>query len=428
MLPIETFRAAAEPFAMYTLTPTHLLVPRYYGLEHFGPAERDATWRGAPLPVERCAFVGTLSAEQRVAVDAIAQRFRGDGAPRGGLLVLPCGFGKTVVAIYVAAALLRVKTLVLVHKQGLLEQWCARIRTFAPGLTVGTHKQQHLDADCDVLVAMIQTVARRTYARGELRDRGLVVVDECHHLGAPVFGSAMAKLGCAYTLGLSATPERKDGLTRILYMTVGPLVHRVEREKEAVLVTSVRAEPCAALRALANADGRPQYAVLVNAIADDAGRSALIAAHVARLVHAGRVVIVLSERITQLQDIETVLVRDGGVDAVDIGYYVGRSTASERARCAACAVTLSTLQMAREGLDQPRLDCLVLASPCSDVVQAVGRIQRTRGARETPPLVLDVVDGVSIFESMARKRMRFYRASGFTVQREGDVQREELFS
>ena len=187
----------------------------------------------------------------------------------------------------------RVKTIILVHTSGLLEQWCERLRAFAPRLTVGVHKQSQIDVECDVLVAMIQTVARRPYAGGELRNRGLVIVDEAHHLGARVYGSAMAKLACRYTLGLSATPDRRDGLTRIQFMTLGTIIHKAERVHQNVHVTELLLPAVGGTAT--NASGRPNFAGMINELARSRERSDLLAAHLRRL-RRGRAILVLSER------------------------------------------------------------------------------------------------------------------------------------
>lgn len=423
MVPIDSYRGDNNSFAMYTLTRTHLMVPRFYGLKNFGTASRDLTWCGTALEPSRCTFAGQLKPEQHEVVARARERFETDVSPRGGCLVLPCGFGKTVIAIHVVAVVLRVKTIIMVHTKGLLEQWCDRIRTFAPGLSVGVHQQGHLDTECDVLVAMIQTVARRTYSN-ELSNRGLVIVDEAHHLGARVYGSAMAKLACKFTLGLSATPDRRDGLTRIQFMTLGTIIFKVERGLQHVCVTELLFDTSPP----PPSNGRPNYAALVNEVAQNRARSKVLVDHILRLQKVGRIIIVLSERKHQLAHIREML-KDGGMSADDIGYYVGESNSEERARCATCSVTLSTFQMAREGLDQPRLNCLVLASPCSDLVQAVGRIQRRQ--TDTPPLVIDAIDSAGIFRGMARKRHLYYKQSGFTTQRcsvaSGNVESGELF-
>lgn len=427
MVPADSFGfggAEASAFEVFTKTSTHLVVPRFYGIDAFGPAERERTCKGVRLSAEASAFRGELTEEQCRVVGAVEQRFGGENHaldapfPRGGMLVLPCGFGKTVIALHVATRTVGRRCIVLVHKQGLLEQWCTRAEQFAPGATVGVMRQDRLDADADILVAMIQTVARRDCA-AQLRDRGLVIVDECHHLGAPVFGSAMAKLSCAWTLGLSATPERKDGLTSLLFMTMGSIMCRIERPKETAHVTSLIFDEKATHHEVLSSSGRPVYVAMVNRLAVDARRNSAIALHVARLQRAGRNVLVLSERIAQLKALAVLLTQTEGVAEERVGFYVGASTPAEREESARRSVLLSTYHMAREGLDLKHLTALCLASPTSDLTQAVGRVQRSSGRERTgpPPLILDPCDTYSLFEHQARKRRRFFKAAGFTIQR-----------
>ena len=420
MTPADTFgRGAIESFEAFALSDSHLFVPRFYGVRNFGRAQHNYTQRGAELSERATAFTGNMRNDQLPVVASARQRFMLDDAdaayPRGGLWVLPCGFGKTVLAIYVALRVVGRKCIVLVHKQGLLLQWCERIRAFAPGASVGILRQDQIDTEADILVAMIQTVARRDYAT-QLADRGLVIVDECHHLGAPVFNAAMSKLRCSFVLGLSATPERKDGLTDLLYHSMGTIIHRVEREKERVLVTTLVFDEREMHVEHACRDGRPCYSAMVNELANNSKRTKKIAEHVTRYLRSGRTIIVLSDRITQLETMKTQLL-SAGARHEDIGMYVGKSSDAERERCGECAVMLSTFSMAREGLDKPSLDTLVLASPTSDVVQAIGRIQRVSGGTRKLPLVLDAADNFSLFEHMARKRRKHYRELGYQVQK-----------
>lgn len=420
MTPLDTFgRGQIDTFAAYQLTESHLFVPRFYGLRHFGRPKNDHTQRGAPLQ-GAATFSGSLREKQVEVIASVEGRLRVNDTkapyPRGGVCVLPCGFGKTVLAIYIITRVVKTKCIVIVHTMGLQQQWCERIKAFAPGVSVGILRQNQIDSEADVLVAMIQTVAKRDYA-SQLDDRGLAIVDECHHLGAPVFGSAITKLRCAFVLGLSATPERKDGLTELLFHNMGTVVHRVTREAETVLVTSLVFDEREMHVEHTSRDGRPCYSTMVNTLSQNTRRTQILAAHISRYQRAGRTVIVLSDRIKQLEALHSYLLR-GGSSATDIGMYIGKSSALEKERCASCSIMLSTFSMAREGLDKPSLDTLVLASPTSDVVQAIGRIQRVaESGQRKVPLVLDATDNFSLFEHMARKRRKFYREAGYQTQK-----------
>jgi len=108
-------------------------------------------------------------------VRAYEERLDTGAKPKGGLVVLPCGYGKTVFALYLAAQHGR-RTLVLVHKGFLVEQWQARMRQFLPGATVGVIQQGRIESDADVVVGMIQSIAKREYGDHVLSGFGLVII------------------------------------------------------------------------------------------------------------------------------------------------------------------------------------------------------------------------------------------------------------
>ena len=122
----------------------------------------------------------------------------------------------------------------------------------------------------------------------------------------------------------------------------------------------------------------------------------------------------LTDRLVQLDNIKQFLLTNN-VREESIAYYVGSSTSEERERATTCPCILSTYSMAKEGLDIPRLDTLVMACPKGDVVQASGRVQRKHSEKHTP-LIIDIVDGFSIFEALRWKRWNFYRKEQFVCQ------------
>lgn len=401
MTPIETYNEAVS-FDAYACDDEWLEVPRFYGWARWGEAAATALDDGAPLRLD---FAGTLNPVQREATAATLARLR--QPPYGTFLVLPCGYGKTVCALYLAQQLGR-RTLVLVHKSFLVQQWHERARAFLPGVTVGRIQQDTADGEADVVVGMIQSLAKRLYPPELLGLFGTVIVDEAHHMSAPVFSRALRRLRCRHVLGLSATPERKDGLTVLLHHLMGPVAFRVERAPEHTLVSTILYEG-GARRELKLRDGRVAMAAMLTALATDPQRNALIVAHVRRHLRADRYVIVLSDRIRQLHELHALL-----ADA-PVGFYIGSTPPSERARALEHRVLLSTYSMAKEGLDLPRLDTLVLATPKGDVVQATGRVQRKHPDKRVP-LVVDVADTFSVFEGLRWKRHAFYRKEGFQCQ------------
>lgn len=416
MTPIETGYGPANgptaSFDAYEIHQGRIHVPRFYGFKEWGPAADVTLSLGEALTCADAPFAGTLNPVQTAATrDTIDQLER---APHGALLVLPCGYGKTVCALWVAHALKR-RTLVLVHKAFLVSQWHERANHFLPGASVGRIQQNVVEGDADIVVGMVHSIAKRDYPEEMLRGFGTVIIDEAHHMSAPFFSRALRKPGinARHILGLSATPERKDGLTNLLYHSMGDIAHRIERTPEHTLVSCLVYEN-QKRREITYRDGRVSMPLMLNALASDPVRNRFIAGHIVRCMRAGRHVIVLTDRLAQLHDLRGMLLAEG-IAAADIAYYVGSTPREERERAEGCPCILSTYSMAKEGLDIPRLDTLVMATPKGDVVQASGRVQRKHSKKHVP-LIIDVVDSFSIFEALRWKRCNFYRKEQFRCQ------------
>ena len=410
MVPLQTSysgSAGQGSFDAFEERDGMLHVPRFYGYAQFGTPESVALTQGEPMEVTFC---GTLNGLQKTAVAASLASLQSE--PFGGVFVLPCGYGKTVCALFIAQQLKR-RTLVLVHKSFLVAQWQERAQTFLEGVSVGKIQQNVMDWDHDVVIGMIQSVSKREYPQGVLDCFGLVIIDESHHMSAPVFSRALRALSCKHVLGLSATPERKDGMTRLLYYSMGQISHRIERSPEHALVSCILFESRHKRKEIIQG-GKVSLPLMLNVLAKDRERNLVIARHIVRLMLLGRAIIVLSDRISQLQDVLEQIVTLGG-EKEDTSFYVGSTPSSQRAIATEKQCILSTYSMAKEGLDIPRLDTLILASPKGDVVQAIGRIQRKCQGKATP-LVIDVVDTFSVFEALRWKRWNYYKKQGFSCQ------------
>lgn len=415
MCPVESF-GAATPFNAYLRDGGYLRVPRYYGLREWGPAASDRTTDGAPVALR---FEGRLSAVQLDATAAYEAHLAGfaEGGPRGGIVVLPCGYGKTVFALQMAARLGR-RTLVLVHKGFLLQQWQERARQFLPGATLGLVQQATAQVEADVVIGMVQSIARRNYPEGTFDGFGFVVIDEAHHMAAPIFSLAMRRLAARTTLALSATPERRDRLDDLLRWSMGDICFRVARQPEMVHIHSHAYEQHPAPRPLLTRDGRPNIAQMVNRLACDPRRNRLLVRRIARYAAEGRRLIVMSDRLEQLLELDRLLCElCAAAPAAAVptrGHYVGRSSAVERTAAAGCDVVFTTFSMSREALDIAELDTLVMATPVGNVEQVVGRILRKHPDKQTP-VVFDVLDTYQPFEGMRRKRHKLYRREGYQV-------------
>lgn len=237
---------------------------------------RDERCRGALLDVS---FHGGLRDDQRAAAAAVlAQDF--------GVLAATTAFGKTVLAAWLIAQR-KVNTLVLVHRQQLLEQWVERLSTFleVPAKSIGRLGGGRKKLTGALDVALLQSLVRKDVVDDRVGDYGHLIVDECHHLSARSFELVALRAKARYVTGLSATVARKDGHHPIIFMQCGPVRHRVDARKQAaarpfthkvfVRPTGFRsaAEP--------DADPRLEFQRLVENLAADESRNRLICADVA---------------------------------------------------------------------------------------------------------------------------------------------------
>lgn len=315
----------------------------------------------------------------------------------------------TTVALALAAHL-KVRAMIVVHKEFLANQWIDKIKEFCPGASIGRVQGDLFDIEKDFVVAMIQTMSQREFIETAFDSIGLLIVDEAHHIGAPAFSQFMFKICPKYTLGLTATPERKDGLTRLLYWFLGPEFFRIERTAQKS--TSVVTVPymCAAFKESPPLTrfGQLNMAGMINVLVDIDERNTLILRETEKVLKDKRRVLILSDRRDHCLNLHSKLKDRAGL-------YIGGMKEDELARSAECPVVIATFQLAHEGLDIPALDTVILATPKSDIKQAIGRIMRETAGKMNDPLIIDISDQWSVFHAMYRKRLRVYQEGGFVL-------------
>ena len=210
-----------------------MYIPRFYGQDKFGEPTETKMEEGTTVDLQ---FNGSLRPEQEPIVNLYKDACEKKG---GGLICLKCGGGKTVLALYIIA-LLRKKAIVVVHKDFLMTQWRDRIKEFLPTARIGKIQQSTIDIeDKDIVLAMVQSLSQKEYDPKIFNSFGLAIFDECHHLGAEVFSRSMMKVASKYMLGLSATPDRKDGLRRVFEWYIGPMVYKTEEKNKDYIETRI---------------------------------------------------------------------------------------------------------------------------------------------------------------------------------------------
>jgi len=415
--PVENGIGIRPPsFKVYRTAGDTILVPRYYGSAKLGPPAKDAR---RPPAAAHINFNGTLRTEthQDRAFAAGIKAFEESG---GGVLSIPPGFGKTTIALAFSAHL-KVRTIIIVHKEFLANQWKERIQQFCPGATIGRIQQDIFDTEKDFVIAMIQTLCMREV--GSLNQFGFLIVDEAHHIGAAAFSQAMFRFCPRYTLGLTATPERKDGLTRILYWFLGPEFFRLQRENQKTTRVEVvpYQDPLFKESPPLTRFGKINMAQMVTDVTELPIRNEFIIKIAKNSVDQGRRVLILTDRREHCQYFQKEL------GPVLSGLYYGGLKESELEESSRKRIIIGTFAMAQEGLDIPVLDTIILASPKSDITQAIGRIMRETPGKLNNPLIYDIADHWSVFHAMARKRMAVYRASGFEISGQEEEKPVEVF-
>jgi hypothetical protein len=241
--------ALEDAFPVYRENDKKIYIPRFYGIERYGTPERSEIAPGMDIDL---AFPKELRDYQNKIVDiymnagaaaprtppasgsssTLAGGVRGVAAPASGILEIYCGAGKTVMALKIVS-LLKKKTLILVHKEFLMNQWIERIEEFLPGARVGKIQASVCDIDNkDIVIGMIQTMYNKVFPQEVYSQFGLTIIDEVHRIGSEEFSKTLLKTITPYMLGISATVERKDKLTKLLYMFIGPKIHSMLRKQE----------------------------------------------------------------------------------------------------------------------------------------------------------------------------------------------------
>jgi superfamily II DNA or RNA helicase len=405
------------------LFPKHIAVPRgclQAALDLLGAHDvkadlRDERQDGRPLGT---CFLGKLTAEQEIAAGSLLEHDT-------GILAATTAFGKTVVAARVIAARDR-NTLVLVHRQQLLEQWVARLRAFLDigadrvGL-IGGGKRKPTGA---IDVALIQSLVRRGEVSDLVADYGHLVVDECHHLAAFSFEAIARATKARYVLGLSATVTRKDGHHPIIFMQCGPIRHRVDARKQAAsrpFSHQVVVRPTMFRGQESMAGQQIGIQALYGLLVRDQARNDMIFDDVLSALEAGRSPVVITERKDHLAALadrlsrfaKNVIVLSGGTGARERRQTMDalRSLPEGEER-----ILLATGRYLGEGFDDARLDTLFLTMPISwrgTLAQYAGRLHRLHAAKRTV-IIYDYVDaGEPMLAKMAARRQAGYRTLGY---------------
>ena len=414
---------APMPIKLYEETETEIAIPRAYFMANKKEHHRiiDGTTKGrtdlwdGPLH-----FTGTLRQTQLDAVKTVVDNFVEKGG-YGGILRAPPGFGKTVVSCAIMAKL-GVPTLVVVHKEFLVNQWKERIEQFLPGTKVGIVQQDRCEYEgSGVLIGMIHSlVGGRDYGKDFYEWPGLIITDETHRVGAATWSVVPTRFKARWRLGVSATPRRKDGAENVFFFHIGDVLFAAQEQRMIPKIRRVWTD----FKLVQTPTLNPTLiskTLLLKFLCANKKRNDVILEQLLEAVKAGRKPIVLSERLKHLDYLEANFKRLWALQVKDkpvptTGFYVGGMKEEQLEEASKAQVIFATRQFAEEGLDIPSLDTLFLLTPIADVEQACGRVLRPcEGKKE--PIIVDFRDeNVPTCVKAAAYREKFYEARNWNKQ------------
>tara|TARA_B110000211_G_scaffold93583_1_gene109160 strand:- start:326 stop:1816 length:1491 start_codon:yes stop_codon:yes gene_type:complete len=410
---VSKFSNQNTSYPVYLESKTKIYMPKFYGLEHFGEPDQNVLDNGYDIELE---FNGSLRENQQQPVQAFLTSCKSGPLiekSNGGIISLPCGGGKTIVALYLISKLKK-KTIIVVHKEFLMNQWKERIKTFLPDARVGTIQASTIDIENkDIVICMLQSISMKEYKKDQFDSFGFTIVDECHHISSEVFSRALPKLTSTYTLGLSATPKRQDGMTKVFLWFLGPMLFKGEANKKKCIdikVVEYKNFDTDYCKEEVTRGGQLCYPRMINNITNYERRTLLIIELIRRLINQNKKILILSDRRNHLKNIYELINK---CSLASVGYYVGGMKQKDLDISETKQILLGTYAMSSEGMDIPDLDALILGSPKSNIIQSVGRILRKEHVQN--PIVYDIVDQFSKFPNQYIKRRAYYRKMKYPI-------------
>ncbi len=404
-------------------------------MAEFGVGVRmaDKTNPGGPIRVR---FTGVLTEEQQQAADELLKH-------GNGVLSATTAFGKTVLGIYLIGRR-QVNTLILVHRRQLLSQWRKRISEFLEihetlpdsPKKQGRKKEQSLIGQLGagknrlsniVDVGLLQSLNSGGVVKPCIRNYGMVLVDECHHIPAFSFEQTLKSTHARFVYGLTATPARQDGHHPIIFFHCGPVRFQVDAKKQAEqrpFEHYVIPRFTGFKVPFAEDKGPPAIQEIYSELMDDELRNQAIVEDVVDCHDRGRNSLILTNRVAHIQSlvakleqrIPDVVALRGGLGTRQTEELMEKISATPGDKP---LVIIATGGFIGEGFDEPRLDTLFLVMPVSwrgTLQQYAGRLHRLFENKKDVQ-VYDYVDvHVSMLEKMYGKRLKGYAAIGYKVK------------
>jgi len=320
----------------------------------------------------------------------------------------------TVMALKIISVLKK-KTLIIVHKEFLMNQWIERAAEFVPGAKIGKIQGATFDVEGkDIVIGMLQTLYDRAFPEDAFECFGLTIIDEVHRIGSEQFSKTLLRVITPYMLGISATVDRKDGLTRVLHMFIGDKIYSEERkDDDPVCVRAIEyisADP-EFNEVEYDFRGNTKFSTMITKLCAFGPRSDFIVRILGDLIkeNAEAQIMVLCHNKSLLKYLFEAINHRAFATT---GYYIGGMKQTALQETEEKQIVLATYAMAAEALDIKTLSTLVMVTPKTDIIQSVGRILRVK---HESPIVVDVVDKHESFQNQWRQRRAFYKKCNYRI-------------
>ena len=399
--------------------------------------EKDVPYRiedkcnhGKPISVQ---FNGVLRDNQQEAVNVLASN-------SNGVLSATTAFGKTVTAIGLIAKH-GVNTLVLVHTKALLDQWVKALEQFLtidtipeenerkrkrrkPLSPIGTLSSTGNKFHGIIDIALMQSCISDNEVKTFVKEYGMVIADECHHVSAVNFEQILKTVNARYVYGLTATPIRKDGHQPIIFMQCGPIRYSADAKAQMLSQSFERllVPRFTPFRPIVGSN--LSYTKVAQQLAEDEYRNLFIVKDVIEVLKEGRSPIILTSRTSHVSilaellkphcpNVITLIGSESTKDKRQKMEHLQSIPSSEQ------LVIVATGKYVGEGFDYARLDMLFLVSPVAwkgIVAQYAGRLHREYEGKQDVQ-IYDYIDiRVPVCESMYRKRLKGYASIGYRIR------------
>jgi superfamily II DNA or RNA helicase len=414
-------------FPLFVETKNKLYIPKMYGIKRYGIPEGELpNYSGIDWACE-IPFEGQLREHQLEPVDIMVSELQNGSG--GGILSLSTGLGKTISCLAIVSRL-RKKTLVIVNKITLMKQWESEIKTFLPDASIGfLQGQKNVDvAGKDIVIGMLQSLAKIDYPDSLFEEYGCVVLDEIQNTSSRVFSKVLMRTCSRYTIGLSATPQRSDGCEYVFQWFVGDVLYKSSSERRGlppvVNIVKLSSSDYREISTINTITGKNQiqFTSMLSELVVMPKRNKLVTEMIKHLVSdEDRKILVLSDRREHLKTIKKFFDEDLTI-TFTYGLFLGQMKIADLEKSKASQVILATYQAFGEGVSERDLDTLFLITPkkfvghlktvkneSGKLEQIVGRIFR-KDHTEKCPLIVDFNDHFSIYKNQSRQRLAFYKS------------------